>query len=191
MKSDKKQYLRMGVTIFVSLAAVVAFFFLLLRYQGLKSYLDVISMALQPVMAGIVIAYVLCPVAKFFERQFCRVRGPARAARLLSVLFTLIFAMGILVLFCALVLPQVVDSIRTLVVDLPGMLEIQLTRLGKYLESDSDAAATVMQMITSVETFLMTWIKENLFSTVSNVAGSVLSVGTAIVNFVVSVVVTE
>ena len=190
MKSDKKQYLRMGVTIFVSLAAVVAFFFLLLRYQGLKSYLDVISMALQPVMAGIVIAYVLCPVAKFFERQFCRVRGPARAARLLSVLFTLIFAMGILVLFCALVLPQVVDSIRTLVVDLPGMLEIQLTRLGKYLESDSDAAATVMQMITSVETFLMTWIKENLFSTVSNVAGSVLSVGSAIVNFVVSVVVT-
>ena len=190
MKSDKKQYLWMGVTIFVSLAAVVAFFFLLLRYQGLKSYLDVISMALQPVMAGIVIAYVLCPVAKFFERQFCRVRGPARAARLLSVLFTLIFAMGILVLFCALVLPQVVDSIRTLVVDLPGMLEIQLTRLGKYLESDSDAAATVMQMITSVETFLMTWIKENLFSTVSNVAGSVLSVGSAIVNFVVSVVVT-
>ena len=68
MKSDKKQYLWMGVTIFVSLAAVVAFFFLLLRYQGLKSYLDVISMALQPVMAGIVIAYVLCPVAKFFEQ---------------------------------------------------------------------------------------------------------------------------
>ena len=190
MKSDKKQYLRMGVTIFVSLAAVVAFFFLLLRYQGLKSYLDVITMALQPVMAGIVIAYVLCPVAKFFERQFCRVKGLARAARLLSVLFTLIFAMGILVLFCALVLPQVVDSIRTLVVDLPGMLEIQLTRLEKYLESDSDAAATAMQMITSVETFLMTWIKENLFSTVSNVAGSVLSVGSAIVNFVVSVVVT-
>ena len=138
MKSDKKQYLWMGVTIFVSLAAVVAFFFLLLRYQGLKSYLDVITMALQPVMVGIVIAYVLCPVAKFFERQFCRVKGLARAARLLSVLFTLIFAMGILVLFCALVLPQVVDSIRTLVVDLPGMLEIQLTRLEKYLESDSD-----------------------------------------------------
>jgi len=50
------------------------------------------------------------------------------------------------------------------VVDLPEMLEVQLARLGTYLESDSDAAATVMQMITSVETFLMTWIKENLFS---------------------------
>lgn len=189
MKSHKKQYLRFGLTIFASLAAVVAFFFLILRYQGLKAYLDIISMALQPVVVGIVIAYVLCPVAKFLERQFSRGKRRSRAARPLSVLFTLIFAMGILGLFCALVLPQVVDSIRSLVIDLPAMLQVQLDRLESYLEADSNAAATVMQMITSVETFLMTWIKENLFATVSNVAVSVLSVGSAIVNFVVSIVV--
>lgn len=190
MESDKKRYLRMGITIFVSLAAVVAFYFIVLRYQGLKTYLDIVSLALQPVMAGIVIAYVLCPVAKFLERQFRRGKWLSRAARPLSVLFTLIFAFGILGLFCALILPQVVDSIRSLVVDLPGMLEVQLTRLESYLEEDSDAASTVMQMIASVETFLMTWIKENLFATVSNVAVSVLSIGSAIVNLVVSIVVT-
>ncbi len=189
MKSDKKQFLQIGLTTFASLSAVVAFFFIVLRYQGLKAYLDIVSLALQPVMAGIVIAYVLCPVAKFLERQFRRVKGLSRAARPLSVVFTLIFAMGILGLFCALVLPQVVESIRSLVVDLPAMLETQLTRLESYLEADSDAAATAMQMITSVETFLMTWIKENLFATVSNVAVSVLSVGSAVVNFVVSIVV--
>lgn len=180
----------MGITIFVSLAAVVAFYFIVLRYQGLKTYLDIVSLALQPVMVGIVIAYVLCPVAKFLERQFRRGKWLSRAARPLSVLFTLIFAIGILGLFCALILPQVADSIRSLVVDLPGMLEVQLTRLESYLEEDSDAAATVMQMIASVETFLMTWIKENLFATVSNVAVSVLSIGSAIVNLVVSIVVT-
>ncbi|MDE5824103.1 MAG: AI-2E family transporter, partial [Lachnospiraceae bacterium] len=190
MKSGKKHYLRIGLTIFVSLAAVVAFYFMVLRYQGLKFYLDIISLALQPVMVGIVIAYVLCPVAKFMERQFRRVKGLSRAARPLSVLFTLIFAMGVLGLFCALILPQVADSIRSLVIDLPGMLEVQLTRLESYLEADSEAAATVMQMIASVETFLMTWIKENMFAAVSNVAVSVLSIGSAIVNFVVSIVVT-
>ena len=149
-----------------------------------------ISLALQPVMVGIVIAYVLCPVAKFLERQFRRGKRLSRVARPLSVLFTLIFAIGILGLFCALILPQVADSIRSLVVDLPGMLEVQLARLDSYLETDSEAAATVMQMITSVETFLMAWIKENMFETVSNVAVSVLSIGSAIVNLVVSVVVT-
>ncbi|MDE5695882.1 MAG: AI-2E family transporter [Lachnospiraceae bacterium] len=190
MKSDKKRYLQIGLTIFASLAAVVAFYFIVLRYQGLKTYLDIVLLALQPVMVGIVIAYVLCPVARFLERQFRRGKRLSRAARPLSVLFTLIFAIGILGLFCALILPQVVDSIRSLVVDLPGMLEVQLTRLESYLETDSDAAATAMQMIASVETFLMTWIKENLFAAVSNVAVSVLSIGSAIVNLVVSIVVT-
>jgi len=190
MKSNKKQYLRLGITIFASLAAVVAFYFLILRYEGLKAYLDIISLALQPVMVGIVIAYLICPVAKFLERQFRRVKWLSRAARLLSVVFTLIFVIGILGVFGALVLPQVAESIRSLVVDLPGMLEVQLTRLETYLKSDSDAAATAMQMITSIETSLLAWTKENLFSTLSNVAGSVMSIGSAIVNFVVSVVVT-
>ncbi len=190
MEPDKKRYLQMGVTIFVSLAAVVAFYFIVLRYEGLKYYLDIISLALQPVIVGIVIAYVICPVAKFLERQFRRGKWLSRAARPLAVLFTLLFAIGILGLFCALILPQVVESIRSLVVDLPEMLEVQLARLESYLKEDSDAAEAVMQMITSVETFLMTFIKENLFAAVSNVAGSVLSVGSAIVNLVVSIVVT-
>lgn len=180
----------MGVTIFVSLAAVVAFYFIVLRYEGLKYYLDIISLALQPVIVGIVIAYVICPVAKFLERQFRRGKWLSRAARPLAVLFTLLFVIGILGLFCALILPQVVESIKSLVVDLPEMLEVQLARLESYLKEDSDAAEAVMQMITSVETFLMTFIKENLFAAVSNVAGSVLSVGSAIVNLVVSIVVT-
>lgn len=190
MEPDKKRYLQMGVTIFVSLAAVVAFYFIVLRYEELKYYLDIISLALQPVIVGIVIAYVICPVAKFLERQFRRGKWLSRAARPLAVLFTLLFVIGILGLFCALILPQVVESIRSLVVDLPEMLEVQLARLESYLKEDSDAAEAVMQMITSVETFLMTFIKENLFAAVSNVAGSVLSVGSAIVNLVVSIVVT-
>lgn len=161
-----------------------------MRYEGLKYYLDIISLALQPVIVGIVIAYVICPVAKFLERQFRRGKWLSRAARPLAVLFTLLFVIGILGLFCALILPQVVESIRSLVVDLPEMLEVQLARLESYLKEDSDAAEAVMQMITSVETFLMTFIKENLFAAVSNVAGSVLSVGSAIVNLVVSIVVT-
>ena len=46
-----------------------------------------------------------------------------------------------------------------------------------------------MQMVSSVEISLAGWIKSNLFSTVSTLAGSVLSVGSALVNLVVSVIV--
>ncbi len=139
---------------------------------------------------GMVFAYLLCPVAKFLERQCRRIKILTPAARLISVLLTILLAFGVLGMFCALILPQLVDSVRSLVEDLPHLLEVQLTRLSTYLESDSEAADTVMQMITSMETSLMSWIKTNLFATVSTVASSVLSIGSALVNLVVSVIVT-
>ncbi len=69
-------------------------------------------------------------------------------------------------------------------------MDPQLERLSAYLESDDEAAAAVMQMIASVETSLLTWVKTNLFSTVSTVANSVLTIGSVLVNMVVSVIVT-
>ncbi len=190
MKPNKKFYLRMGVTIFASLSATILFFFLLLRYEAIQSIWRVIVSALQPVIVGIVLAYLLCPIATFFERQCNKVKQLTRVARPLSVFLTLVLSFGVLGLFCALVLPQLAESVKGLVEDLPRMLETQLTRLSTYLESDSEAAATVMQMVTSIETSLIAWTKTNLLSTVSTVASSVLSIGSAMVNLMVSIVVT-
>lgn len=189
MKPDKSFYIKLGIAVFASLSAVVAFYFLLLRFQEVKVFLKIISSSLQPVMVGIVLAYLLCPVTKFLESLCCKAKLRASMARLISVLLSMVFAFGILCFFCALVLPQLVDSVKGLVVDLPGLLEVQLARLNAYLATDNDAAYTVMQMISSIETSLMTWIKTNLFATVSTVAGSVISIGSALVNLVVSVIV--
>lgn len=190
MKSEKKQYLRLGITIFASLAATIIFFFLLFRYQEIKTFFAMVLSALQPVIIGIVFAYLLRPIARFLERLFCKIKGISRFARLLSVLFTMILTFSVLGLCCAFVLPQLVESVGSLVKDLPELLEVQLARLSAYLEADDDAAAAVMQMISSVENSLLSWVKTNLFSTVSTVANSVLSIGSALVNVIVSIIVT-
>lgn len=190
MKSEKKQYLRLGITIFASLAATIIFFFLLFRYQEIKTFFAMVLSALQPVIIGIVFAYLLRPIARFLERLFCKIKGISRFARLLSVLFTMILTFSVLGLCCAFILPQLVESVGSLVKDLPELLEVQLARLSAYLEADDDAAAVVMQMISSVENSLLSWVKTNLFSTVSTVANSVLSIGSALVNVIVSIIVT-
>lgn len=176
--------------IFVSLSAAIAFFFLVFRFQEILDFGAVILAALRPLLVGIVLAYVLCPVEKALERQFQKVKGLSRIARPVCVLITVLLALGVLVLFCALVLPQLVDSVSSLVKDLPKLLEIQLDKVNSYLESDNEAAAAVLQMIETAEKSLVSWIKENLFSTVSTVANSLLSIGSAIVNLVISIVVT-
>ncbi len=189
MKSKNKHYVKIGVTIFASLSATVLFFFLLFRYRELKAYAGTILSALQPVMVGMVFAYLLCPVAKFIEVQMKKVKILVRPARPLSVLLTLGLAFCILGISVALILPQLAESVRGLVENLPELLESQLMRLNAYLKTDNDAAAAVMQMVTSVETALMTWIKNDLFSTVSSFAGTVMSIGSALMNLVISIVV--
>ncbi len=188
--NQDRNYWKLGITIFVSLSATVCFFFLIFRFGEIRAALGIIRSALQPLFVGIALAYVLCPVEKRLERLLGRAKGLGRFARPISVLLTMIAALAILVLFCALVVPQLVDSISGLVRDLPKLLETQLEKLNRYLKSDNDAAAAVMQMIESSENSLLAWIRTNLLATVSTVATSILSMGSALINTVVSVVVT-
>lgn len=188
--NQNKDYWKLGITIFSSLSATLIVFFFLFRIQEIGVFLSVIHTALQPLFAGIAAAYVLCPVEKRLERLFARGKGLVRLARPVAVLATLVLAVGIIVLFCALLLPQLVDSVSSLVRDLPRMVDVQLKRLSSYLESDNDAAAVVVRMIESAENSLVTWIRTNMLATVSTVANSLLSVGSALVNVVISVVVT-
>lgn len=190
MEPNKKFYWRLGAVIFGSLAAAIAFFFLLFSFGEIKDFIFLVLSGLRPILAGVVLAYLLCPIAKFLERQCQKVSQISGFARAISVLLTMLFAFSVLGLFCALIIPQLADSVGSLVEDLPGMLEVQMDRLNTYLKSDDDVAVTIMQMIESTETTLISWVKTNLFSTVSTLASSVLSIGSTLLNMVVSVIVT-
>lgn len=94
-----------------------------------------------------------------------------------------------LVLLGALILPQLVESVGGLAKDLPDLLDAQMARMAAFLESDSDAAAMAVRMITSIESFLANWIKTDLFPTVSMLADSIMSIGSAIVNLFMGIAV--
>lgn len=185
MEAGNKKCLRLGAVVFAALAAAILLYFFLLRFEKVKALFDIILSALQPLFVGIVMAYLLCPVVRFWERRCSRVRFLSRIARPLSVFATMFLAASVRGMFCALVLPQLVESITNLAGDLPGLLKTQLGRLDAFLKSDSDAAAAVMQMVSSVEAFLAEWIRTEMFSTVSVLAGNILSVGSAVVNLCV------
>lgn len=182
-----KNYWKWGLTIFCSLSGVAAVCFALLRFESLVSLLSYLSSALSPVWTGMAIAYLLCPVAQRLETQ-CQKALP-RFARLVSVLLTLLLSLAVLAFFSAMVVPQLVRSVGGLAADLPGLLEEQYGRLRGYLSANSDTAQTLMDMVESVEDWLVSWIRSNLFSTVSSFASQLQSIGSAILNIVVAVIV--
>ena len=190
MKSDRNPYIHLGLTIFCALAGTVLFFFLLFRLNAIEGFLGTLVSALQPVIIGIVLAYLLTPIAKNVEKLFSKIPGVSKIARLLSAILTIIIGFAIVLIFCAMLLPQLIQSVSGLVQDLPGLLETQLGRLKQYLSTNDQASATVMNMITSAESYVVEWIKTNMLSTITSVAGRILSIGSAVINLVVAIIVT-
>lgn len=113
MEPEKKRFFRLGTTLFCSLTAVILFYFILLRVDGVKAYLSVILSALEPLFMGMVLAYLLCPVAKFLERFCKRVKGLSRIARPVSVLGSIVLTFAVLILLGAIpsqrILPSMAD----------------------------------------------------------------------------------
>lgn len=177
------------MTNFLSLAAAILLLFALFHIGQIAGAVRMFVSGLQPLWVGIAFAYLLCPVASFFEGKLKKLKKISGIARPLSVVITSLAVLAAFALLCAVLLPQLISSISDLVPKLPGMLETQLTRLQKFLVSNNQFAATTADLVESAENMLVTWIKTNLLSTVYNLASSLMSVGSAIVNVILAFII--
>ena len=178
------------MTYFLSLAAAILLLFALFHIGDIKNAFMAFFSALEPLWVGIAFAYLLVPVAAFFERLINKSKRLSRYARPVSVLITSLAVVAFFALLCAVLLPQLITSVSDLAVKLPGMLEKQLSRLQSFLASNNQFASTATNLVESAENMLMTWIKTNLLATISNIATSLMSVGSAIVNLILALIIT-
>ncbi len=177
-------------TVLSIVVGVIAFFFVVFRFQIVKDALDMFISVLQPLWAGILMAYLLYPLAAFLERQCAKVKFISRAARQISVLLTTLIVFAVVGLLCAVLIPQLWQSVVELATNMPELLETQFKRLRTFMQTDSEIAATVTQIIESTENSLMTWIKTNLFNTIYSLASSVMSIGSAIISIMLAIIIT-
>ena len=177
------------MTNFLSMAAAILLLFALFHIGDIKNAVMMFFSGLQPLWVGIAFAYLLCPVAAFFEEKLKKLKKISSIARPLSVLITSLAVLAAFSLLCAVLLPQLITSISDLVPKLPGMLETQLARLQKFLISNNQFASTAADLVESAESMLVTWIKTNLLSTVYNLASSLMSVGSAIINVLLAFII--
>ena len=175
--------------LFLTLGAVAVLCFLLLHAQGLYGWFSTVFGSLKPVFMGAAVAYVLVPLEKWIERLL-RKGKLKRFSRLIASLLTLLLAIVLVALFCAMVLPQLTESVSSLLADLPQMLSAQMEKLEAFLASDDEAAAGLLEALESVETHVAEWVKDNLLTTVTSVAGTVKNIGSALINLIVALVVT-
>lgn len=87
---------------------------LIVNIDPIASFINSVLSVLSPIILGAAIAYILNPVLKLFEYKVLKKLKKKRTRRALSLLFTYIVAIAVLVGFAFLLIPQLIKSIMDL-----------------------------------------------------------------------------
>lgn len=119
-------YLKLFVTIFISGAAIIAFYFCFKNMWLIKREINDIIYILMPFIYGLIIAYLLCPVYNVTTRHFYhrfKLKLPKKSAfilaKVLGTIIAILFLTVIVVSAALLLVPQIVNSLVALVDIMP------------------------------------------------------------------------
>ncbi len=122
-KKHNNPYIYAGVTAISVISFTMLLVFIIFRHKELSSALDKLSKALQPVIIGCIIAYLLAPLCNRFERLFKRIlpktdRGE-KASGVLGVVFSSLAALLVIVVLISLIVPATFNSLVSLITSVP------------------------------------------------------------------------
>lgn len=165
-----KQYMTIALIVFITFCCCILFFFLLYRYQDFTSFWKKVAGILQPIIIGLVLAYLLNPIMRFLERYLIKILTPhmksqkkmKKTCRGVAIAGSLLFLVGILILLGAAIVPSVTQSIQEMAVGLPGEVNNLVRWVNDFTQGDTQAAAVVNSVIQKASETLQKFLEEDL-----------------------------
>ncbi|MBE5823786.1 MAG: AI-2E family transporter [Butyrivibrio sp.] len=136
MKFNKKFFKQKWVSYTIATCSAVVLYLLLSNQGLLLGALSAVFKIVKPVISGIIVAYIFNPLANLFHRKVFNKLKNEKTRWKLSVAFALIvLALGV-TLLCFALIPQLADSVSTLIGNM-GMYVATLQELLKSFEGGS------------------------------------------------------
>ena len=173
-----KKYLHWGVTIFLVVACSILFFSAVSQWAYLREFSRAFFVILAPFIWGLIIAYMLTPVAKWLERLLHKLfRGRylggeispkgkrplgTRLVRAFSVSITVVLTLLIVVLSLVHLLPQLYASVEGLILNIPGYLTVGVDFIQRTLDDIPALEAVAINLLEEGQNFLLNWVNESL-----------------------------
>lgn len=199
----EKKYLYWGMTAFLVIAACVLFYMLVSNLGWLGAALHQLGVILSPFVWGLVIAYLLYPLMRIYQRSLfaplCRrlfktnknpERMRAKAARGLSVTLSIITLLVVIAGLLWLVVPQIYSSVEMIVENSSAYITQADAWLEKLLENYPEVEAAVSGLFGDLSQGVLHWLSENLLPRIRNlVTGVTMNVLRGIYNMLIGIIV--
>ena len=201
-EENREKYLYPALFKILVLAAVIIIFFIFYRFGEFKSVITRVVDILKPFLYGAVLAYLLRPFCDFIEHRVKKLLdrhapGMKRAgtvARGAGIVGALILFTGIIYMFVALVFPQIISSVTTIIQVLPE----NINRASAWLEQFARDNDTAKQVIDSASAMIQESVTNltrgnklmpNIQAIIAEVSVQVWSIVVLLKNFLIGIVV--
>lgn len=199
----ENRYSRLGLTAFCVIAASMLFYFGIFKMNTLIGGINAFMKIIQPVVYGMILAYLLAPVSDFLERDLImplfqrkEIRLSKRGSKLIRYIsvFLSLFFFGVLIYtVIMMVLPQIMDSVVNITVNFPTFADTIQERL-IYLASHTDklnpsVEKSLEQAIASAEQFFTTDVFPQLQTVLMRLSNGVVDVLAFVKNFLIGTIV--
>ena len=191
-----KRYFGWGLTLVLSVCAILVFYDTLFRNGVLLTFLRTLLNALKPVIYGAAMAYLLYPLVNFFEGSILRFGkhdGNSVMIRAGSILLTWALVFLALYALFSILIPQLYSSIVTLAANMEGYYHTVYGWVTEQLEQNPRIGTTVSNAFQKYYDELSRWFTGTFLpqaqQTLTVVTSGVLSVLVFFKDFFVGVIV--
>ena len=207
MKREKKKYLAWGLTAFLTGCALLIFYDVFYRDNSgtVQAIFAKLFSVLTPVLYGLGMAYLLAPIVNFLERAILRLRDKlerkrGRAIRIhkgwlraASIFLTWAVVLVLVYLLLSMLVPQLVDSITTLVNNLESYYTTIYNWATGLLSDNPELTDLFNRYYTETIQWLTTKLLPGLQTAVTNFTGSLVTGVWSVViftkNFLIGIIV--
>jgi predicted PurR-regulated permease PerM len=201
-KHRENVYFRWGLTAFIVIVASVVAFQLITRLPAALAYAKQFLRILAPVLYGLVIAYLLHPIADRIEKLLKGPMGrlfpqrPKQAqglAKGISIFASLVFALLLIWALIAMVLPQLIDSVAMIVRNMPSYYNTLSKWVMDLIDDNLEMANLTEDIMNEVYSYLSSFLKNTVLpgleTAVASLTSSVVSMAKGLLNLVIGVII--
>lgn len=193
-----KKYLYWGLTALLVLIVCIGVIYLLFNGFNFKSNISHLVSISMPIIDGLVIAYLIAPLVNLFERKIIYPLYKKKnitltkklfgRTRLLSIFVTFVVVFGLLYSFFQFVVPQIYNSIVSIVRQLPTYIDNLVIALDEFFHHNPEMEYYVAEFFNRFSDFNQD-ILSNLNGIIKTLSQSIISVFRELLNLIVGVVI--
>lgn len=194
-------YVKIGLTVFLTFACCILLFFCIYRFDAFKAVWKSFLKAAEPIIIGLVLAYLLNPVMQWAQGRFMKLfakrikdeKKRRKVSRVLGIVVSMLFLVVFLAVMIAAMVPALINSIGSLLDTLPGYVEKFVVAIQNMDFANEQITEYVSNLITTatntLEDFTTTTLLPLIQTYISQITTGVIAVAKTLINFIIGIII--